>query len=146
MRDWLGQRSGTSFRLIHQHSLKIRYDLQSRTQIGLISLAGQNGTVNVLIRERRTISLPKDNAIHNICARILASIPRILVTRKRTPVERRVRVRDVCYERLRDRVVRLESTGQSQDFNRIYRAYMPTSTYRSVLKADVIRFEVHIPE
>lgn len=56
-----------------------------------------------------TIRLPIDDAVDDVRARVPARVPRILVARERAPVERRVRVRDVCYQRLRNGEVRLRS-------------------------------------
>ena len=60
-----------------------------------------------------TIRLPVDDAIHNVRARVAAGVPRVLEARERAPVERRVRVRDVRHQRLRNGEVRLRSKRAS---------------------------------
>jgi hypothetical protein len=66
---------------------------------------------------------------------------RVLVRREDAAVERRVRVRDVRRERLRNRVVRLLAASAA--------APSPpesASTHRAVLDREVVRLEVDVPE
>ena len=49
-----------------------------------------------------TVCLPVYDAVYDICTSIAASVPGVLIARESTPVEGRVRVRDIRHQCLRD--------------------------------------------
>ena len=93
-----------------------------------------------------TIRLPVDDAIHNVRARVAAGVPRVLEARERAPVERRVRVRDVRHQCLRNGEVCLRSKMCQRQPTRAPHTYIICVTRSSVLEVDVVRLEVDVAE
>ena len=92
-----------------------------------------------------TVGLPEDDAVDDVRARVAACVPCILVARKRAPIERRVRIRDVGHQRLGDGEIGL--TPQSSIGTKMRtQPHVIRMSHRSVLKVDVVRLEVGVSE
>ena len=64
-----------------------------------------------------TVGLPEDDAVDDVRARVAACVPCILVARKRAPIERRVRIRDVGHQRLGDGEIGLTPQSRIKNEN-----------------------------
>ena len=105
-----------------------------------------SGTSIMSILFPLTIRLPVDDAVHDVGARVSAGVPRVLEARERAPVERRVRVRDVRHQCLRNGEVCLRSKMCQRQPTRAPHTYIICVTRSSVLEVDVVRLEVDVAE
>ena len=103
------------------------------------------GPHHVKATQSLTVGLAENDAVDDIRARVAARVPCILIARERAPIERRVGVRNVGHERLRDRKVCLQSQRVLPQIQQTA-ANIVVMAHRPVLKVDVVSFEIDVAE